>query len=455
MFTSINPATGVEVATYQEIDPVELERRLFLAASAFKSWRISPMTERQVLLSRIADNFEANKHRLAEMATIEMGKTYLSAVAEAVKCATAFRYYAQHGAELLQSTRTKLHNGKTAETVWLPLGAILGIMPWNFPYWQVARFIAPTIMAGNVGLLKHAPNVQGCAALIEEMVLAAGAPTGVFQNLPIPLSAVPDLIADDRVAAVTLTGSERAGCAVGAQAGGALKKVVLELGGSDPFIVMPSALLDEAVPQAVKARIQNTGQSCICGKRMIVHTDIYEEFLEKFVVAMKAVKAGDPMNPDIDMGPLSSLAQRDLILEQIEKAKQEGARLLVGGEVLEGKGAYLSAGVFVDVPTGSSLTREEIFGPVAIVFKANDIDEAIRIANDVPYGLGSSVWTNDPAEQERFAREIEAGMTAFNQILVSMPEVSFGGIKRSGHGRELGSLGLHEFMNAKTVLHSY
>ncbi|SDF38004.1 NAD-dependent succinate-semialdehyde dehydrogenase [Terriglobus roseus] len=455
MFTSINPATGVEVAMYEEIDLVELENRLVLASSAFESWRTSLMTERQELLTRIADNFETNKHRLAAMATTEMGKTYSSAIAEAEKCAAVFRYYAQHGVELLQSTTTKLPSGKTAETIWLPLGAILAIMPWNFPYWQVARFIAPTIMAGNVGLLKHAPNVQGCAALLEEVVQTAGAPTGVFQNLPIQLSVIPDLIADDRVAAVTLTGSERAGCAVGAQAGGALKKVVLELGGSDPFIVMPSANLDEAVPQAVKARIQNTGQSCICGKRMIVHADIYDEFLERFVSAMKAVKAGDPLKPDTDMGPLSSLAQRDLILKQIEKAKQEGARLLVGGEVLEGRGAYLSAGVLVDLPTNSSLMREEIFGPIAIVLKAENIDEAIEIANDVPYGLGSSVWTNDFAEQGRFAREIEAGMTAFNQILVSMPEVSFGGIKRSGHGRELGSLGLHEFMNAKTVLYSH
>lgn len=455
MFTSINPATGAAVATHEEIDTVELERRLEQASSAFKSWRTSSMAERKDLLTRIADNFEANKHRLAEMATTEMGKTYASAVAEAEKCATAFQYYAQHGAELLQSSTTKLPNGNTAETIWLPLGAILAIMPWNFPYWQVARFIAPTIMAGNVGLLKHAPNVQGCAALIEEMVLTAGAPVGVFQNLPIQLSAIPGLIADDRVAAVTLTGSERAGGAVGALVGGALKKVVLELGGSDPFIVMPSANLDEAIPQAVKARIQNTGQSCICGKRMIIHADIYDEFLNRFVSAMKAVKAGDPLSPDTDMGPLSSFAQRDLILEQIERAKQEGARLVVGGEPLEGRGAYLSAGVLVDVPTGSSLMREEIFGPVAMVFKATDIDDAIRIANDVPYGLGSSVWTNDLAEQERFALEIEAGMTAFNQILVSMPEASFGGIKRSGHGRELGSLGLHEFMNAKTVLHSH
>jgi succinate-semialdehyde dehydrogenase/glutarate-semialdehyde dehydrogenase len=454
VFTSVNPATGIEVATYEEISSVELDRRVGLGAATFKSWRSSPLAERQALLSGIADNFEANKHRLAEMATAEMGKTYVSAVAEAEKCATAFRYYAQHGPELLQSKTTKLPNGKTGETIWLPLGPILAIMPWNFPYWQVVRFIAPTVMAGNVGLLKHAPNVQGCAALIEEMVLTAGAPYGLFQNLRISTSAVPDLIADDRVAAVTLTGSEQAGRAVGEQAGRALKKVVLELGGSDPFIVMPSASLDEVIVQAVKARVQNTGQSCICSKRMIVHADIYDTFLERFVAAMKRVKVGDPLDPATDIGPLSSIAQRDLVLRQIKDATQGGARLLVGGEVLDGAGAYLSAGVLVDVPTDSSVTKEEIFGPVAMVFKAKDIDEAIRIANDVPYGLGSSAWTNDVTEQARFAQEIEAGMTAFNQILVSTSEMPFGGVKRSGYGRELGPLGLYELMNAKTVIHA-
>lgn len=454
MFTSINPATGNEVTTYQEIDNAEVDRRLVQSTSAFKSWRQSPLAERQALLFKIADNFEANKHRLAQMATAEMGKTYTSAVAEVEKCATAFRYYAEHGPGLLQSTRTGLPNGRTAETIWLPLGAIFAIMPWNFPYWQVARFIAPTVMAGNVGLLKHANNVQGCAALIEEMVVTAGAPEGLFQNLPIDIPAIADLIADDRVAAVTLTGSERAGRAVGEQAGRSLKKVVLELGGSDPFIVMPSANLHEVIPQAVKARVQNTGQSCICGKRMIVHADVYDEFLEQFVAAMKTVKAGDPLSPETDMGPLSSFAQRDRVLVQIDEAKRIGARLLVGGEKLEGKGAYLTAGVLVDVPTASSFMQEEIFGPIAMVFKAANIEEAIRIANDVPYGLGSSVWTNDPVEQARFAQEIEAGMTAVNQILMSTPEVPFGGVKRSGHGRELGALGLYEFMNAKTVIHS-
>jgi succinate-semialdehyde dehydrogenase/glutarate-semialdehyde dehydrogenase len=286
------------------------------------------------------------------------------------------------------------------------------------------------------------------------MIMTAGAPDGLFQNLRIEPLAIAELIADDRVASVTITGSERAGKAVAEQAGRHLKKVVLELGGSDPFIVMPSADLNEVIPQAVRARIQNNGQSCICGKRMIVHSDIYDEFLKQFVAAMGAVRVGDPMDATTELGPLSSEGQLNLILGQIDEAKQIGASLLVGGEKREGKGAFLTAGVLVDVPLNSPFMKEEIFGPVAMVFKAANIDEAIQIANDVPYGLGSSVWTNDKAEQSRFAQEIEAGMTAFNQILMSTPEAPFGGIKHSGHGRELGSLGLYEFMNAKTLIHS-
>jgi len=325
-------------------------------------------------------------------------------------------------------------------------------MPWNFPYWQVVRFLAPTILAGNVGLLKHASNVQGVAALIEEMVLEAGGPEGLFQNLPVPSAMVGGIIADDRVAAVTLTGSEGAGQAVAEQAGRALKKVVLELGGSDPFIVMPSADLDRAVAEGVKARIQNTGQSCICAKRMIVHRDVYDSFLEKFTAAMGKVKAGDPMDPETDMGPLSSVEQRDTVLAQIAEAKRRGARLLVGGEALAGPGAYMSAGVLVDIDPDGPLKSEEIFGPVAMLFRADDIDHAIRLANDVPFGLGSSVWTRDEAEQRRFVRDVQAGMTAINQMLASTPAAPFGGVKRSGHGRELGPYGLHEFMNLKTVM---
>jgi succinate-semialdehyde dehydrogenase/glutarate-semialdehyde dehydrogenase len=452
MFKSVNPATGETFATYPELTNNELEAKIAKSAAAYRSWRKTSLAERTKLLSAIADAYEANKDRLAKMATAEMGKTYASSVAEVEKCIAAFRHYANEGPAMLEPKRSPLSNGGTAEVHWLPQGPVLAIMPWNFPFWQAVRFLAPTILAGNTGLLKHASIVQGVGVLMEEMVLEAGGPEGLFQNLAIKSSAVAGIIADDRIVAVTLTGSEGAGIAVAEQAGHALKKVVLELGGSDPFIVMPSANLDEAVKQAVKARIQNTGQSCICGKRMIVHADIYEPFLEKFSAAMQAVKAGDPMDPKTDMGPLSSFEQRDTVLEQIAEAKRLGANLLFGGEKLDGPGAYLTAGILTDIPPNSPLMHEEIFGPIAMLFRAADIDEAISIANNIPFGLGSSVWTSDPAEQTRFVNDIEAGMTAINQILASSPEAPFGGIKRSGHGRELGPYGLHEFMNLKTVL---
>ncbi|MEA3000816.1 MAG: succinate-semialdehyde dehydrogenase / glutarate-semialdehyde dehydrogenase [Sphingomonadales bacterium] len=454
MFSSVNPATGEEIATYPELTPEEIETKVARAAAAFRRWRTTPYEERSALLYRIADRFEAEKARLARTASLEMGKTYASSIAEVEKCVAGFRVFAKDGPVMLAPQRQKLATGGTAELRWLPIGPILAVMPWNFPYWQVVRFLAPTIMAGNVGLLKHASIVQGVAGLIEEMVVAAGAPDGLFQNLAIKSGAVAGLIADDRVAAVTLTGSEGAGQSVAEAAGKALKKVVLELGGSDPFVVMPSADLDEAAKQAVKARIQNTGQSCICAKRMIVHTDIYEPFMELFSAAMKAVRAGDPFDPSTDMGPLSSVEQRDTVLKQLDEAKSLGATLLFGGETPDSPGAYLSAGIITDVPLDSPLMAEEIFGPIAMVFRAGDIDEAIRIANDIPFGLGSSVWTKDADEQERFVRDIEAGMTAINQMLASSPEAPFGGIKRSGHGRELSRYGLHEFMNLKTVMHA-
>ncbi|WP_019832932.1 NAD-dependent succinate-semialdehyde dehydrogenase [Sphingomonas sp. PR090111-T3T-6A] len=452
MFRSVNPATGEEIATYAELTGAELDARLDKAAAAFRHWRATDVTERAALLERIAGQYDANRDRLARTITAEMGKTYASALAEVDKCATAFRYYAQQGPAMLEPRTIPMAGGGSAEVRYLPQGPVLAIMPWNFPLWQAVRFLAPTILAGNVGLLKHASIVQGVARLMEEMVIAAGAPEGVFQNLAVKSSAIAGIIADERVVAVTLTGSEGAGRAVAEQAGAALKKVVLELGGSDPFIVMPSADLDEAVGQAVKARVQNTGQSCICAKRMIVHADIYDAFLDKFSAAMRAVKAGDPMDEATDMGPLSSIEQRDTVLAQLEEARASGARLLFGGEALPGKGAYMSAGILVDVAPDGPLMAEEIFGPIAMLFRAADIDEAIRLANAIPYGLGSSVWTRDAAEQERFVREIEAGMTAINQMLASTPETPFGGIKASGHGRELGPYGLHEFMNLKTVL---
>lgn len=450
MFKSINPATGDEIATYPELTPEELEGKVARAASRFASWRFSPVPERTQLLEKIAEIFDTRLEPMARMASAEMGKTLVSARAEVQKCAAAFRYYAQNGEAFLKPRPIA---GAKGEVHLLPLGVILAVMPWNFPYWQAVRFIAPTILAGNVGLLKHASIVQGVAGMIEEAVIAAGAPDGLFQNLAIKSGNVAALIADERVAAVTLTGSEGAGRSVAVAAGGALKKAVLELGGSDPFIVMPSADVDLAVKTAVTARIQNSGQSCVCAKRMIVHADVYDAFAERFIAGMLAAKAGDPMDPASDMGPLSSFEQMDTVLGQLEEAKAAGATL-IGGEALPGKGAYIGGGVLTGVPLDSKLAHEEIFGPIAMLFKVADIDEAIRLANAIPFGLGSSVWTREPAEEARFIVGIEAGMTAVNQMLASAPEAPFGGIKRSGHGRELGQWGLHEFMNVKTVLRS-
>ncbi|MGW8203080.1 NAD-dependent succinate-semialdehyde dehydrogenase [Sphingomonas bisphenolicum] len=453
MMKSINPATGEEIATHEQFTEAQIDAALDQATATFATWRTTPIADRVALLTALADAYHDNRDRLARMATLEMGKTLKSALAEVDKCVAAFRHYAQAGPAMLDGGSIPLAAGGKADYVWLPIGPVLAVMPWNFPYWQVVRFLAPCILAGNVGLLKHASNVQGVAALMQEMMGVAGAPEGLFQNLPIRSDAVAAIIADDRVAAVTLTGSEGAGRAVAEQAGRALKKVVLELGGADPFIVMPSADLDAAVKQAVMARVQNSGQSCICGKRMIVHTDIYDAFLDRFSAAMAAVKAGDPFDPDSDMGPLSSEEQRRTVQEQVRKMQAAGATL-IGGETLPGPGAYMTAGILTDMPTDPALMGEEIFGPIAMLFRAADIDDAIAIANGIPFGLGSSVWTTDATEEARFIRDIQAGMTAVNQMLASAPEAPFGGVKRSGHGRELGPFGLHEFMNLKSVYRS-
>lgn len=451
MLTSINPATGETIDTWQELDADGVETALARAEAAFRSWRDSPLEKRAALLLAIADAWEANKQHLAETATREMGKTLASAVAEVEKCISGFRHYAKNGAAYLEPVTVQTASGH-AVARWLPMGPVLAVMPWNFPYWQVVRFLAPTIMAGNVGLLKHASNVQGCAVLIQQMASAAGAPDGLFQNLAVKSDKVSAIIADRRVVAVTLTGSEGAGAQVAQAAGRALKKVVLELGGSDPLIVMPSADLDLAARTAVTARIQNAGQSCICAKRMIVHADVYDAFLDRFEAGMKAVKIGDPMEQGTGMGPLSSIAQRDTVLDQVERAKAAGATLRLGAEKIEREGAWMTPGVLTDLDPESEVAKEEIFGPVAAVYKVGDIDAAIALANDVPYGLGSSVWTADDAEIERFARDIQSGMTAVNSLLASTPEAPFGGVKLSGHGRELGPWGMHEFMNLKAVM---
>ncbi|WP_033923311.1 NAD-dependent succinate-semialdehyde dehydrogenase [Sphingomonas sp. 37zxx] len=451
MFETINPATGTAGTPIPMLDAAGIEARVALAAHAYRHWRITALDERTALLAAIADAFDTNQAELAEIATREMGKTLKSALAEVQKCVGGLRYYAEHGPEFLQSTETSTATGRVVAS-WHPMGPVLAIMPWNFPYWQVVRFMAPTIMAGNVGLLKHASITQGVAAAIERMVADAGAPAGLFQNLAIKSDAVAALIDDDRIVAVTLTGSEGAGRNVAQAAGRALKKVVLELGGSDPFIVMPSADIEAAAKVAVTARNQNAGQSCICAKRMIVHADVYQQFMAEFTAGMRAAKVGDPMADDTDVGPLSSAEQRDTVLAQVADAKAQGATLLFGADQPAGAGAFLNPGVLVDIPRDAAILREEIFGPVAMVLKAGSLDEAIALANDIPFGLGSSIWTNDPAEQARFQRDIEAGMVAVNQMLASVPEAPFGGIKNSGHGRELGPWGMHEFMNLKAVL---
>lgn len=452
MFTSINPATGEAGERFEELDADGIELALSRAQTCFQAWRNAPLEQRTALLGRIADQWETNKQHLAEMAVREMGKTITAGIAEVEKCISGFRHYAEHGPAYLEPTEVTTPAGR-AVARWLPMGPVLAVMPWNFPYWQVVRFLAPTIMAGNVALLKHASSVQGCGALMQQLASAAGAPDGLFQNLAIKSDKVSTIIADPRVAAVTLTGSEGAGAHVAQAAGKALKKVVLELGGSDPLIVMPSADLDAAARTAVTARVQNAGQSCICAKRMIVHAEVYDAFLEKFSAGMKAVRIGDPMDAETVMGPLSSVQQRDTVLEQVARAQAAGATLLFGAEKIDRAGAWMTPGVLTGLDPESDVAKEEIFGPVAAVYKARDVDEAIALANDVPYGLGSAVWTTDEAEIERFARDVQAGMTAVNSLLASTPAAPFGGVKLSGHGRELGPWGMHEFMNLKAVMY--
>lgn len=453
MITTINPATGETIAEYETLDKNGIDRKLETATRTYREWRTTSLGQRTKVLAALGDLYESKKEELAKLAVTEMGKPITQARSEVGKCASLLYYYAEHGPPMLDSKFWDLSDGGRAEARWLPQGPVLAVMPWNFPYWQVVRFLAPTILAGNVGLLKHASIVQGVAQRMEELVVEAGGPEGLFQNLCVSSDPIADVIADTRVVAATLTGSEGAGSAVAQQAGKHLKKVVLELGGSDPFIVMPSADMDQAVKDAVTARIQNNGQSCICGKRTIVHADIYDDFSERFIQALKDVKLGDPMDEDTGLGPLSSEGQRDTVLDQVEKAKKEGCTLLFGAEKIDRPGAWMTAGLLTDVAVGSETGTDEIFGPVGQLYKAKDIEEATTIANAIPFGLGSAVWTNDEVEQEHFANAIEAGMTTFNGVNGSKIEAPFGGIKRSGHGRELAEFGLHEFMNLKTLVH--
>jgi succinate-semialdehyde dehydrogenase/glutarate-semialdehyde dehydrogenase len=445
---STNPATGEVVRRFEAHGREEIERRLQRAAEDAVVWRQTPVRERAAVLARAAERLLRDKRGFARTMTLEMGKTLSAAVAEAEKCALGCRYYAEHAEAFL---RPEPVDGPDHRVEYQPLGVVLAVMPWNFPFWQVVRFAAPALAAGNVGLLKHASNVPQCALALEALFHEAGAPVGAFQALLVEPPAVAPLIADPRVAAVTLTGSESAGRAVAAAAGQHLKKTVLELGGSDPFLVLPSADLDRAVATAVKARCVNNGQSCIAAKRFLVADPIYDRFAARFVEAMRAVKVGDPMDEATELGPLATPAILEGLEDQVRRSVAAGARVLVGGRRLPGPGNYYQPTVLADVPEEAPAYREELFGPVATLFRARDLDHAISLANDSGFGLGASAWTSDRAEAARLADELAAGMVFVNGMVASEPRFPFGGIRRSGHGRELGLHGLREFVNVKTV----
>ncbi len=448
---TIDPSTGKTLRTFAPHDAAEIERRLARAASAFETHRRTPLADRAAGLRRFADILDAERETLARLAVVEMGKTIRAARGELEKCALGCRWYAEHAPAMLADEGIA-GAASPSSVVYLPLGAILAVMPWNFPYWQVVRFAAPALMAGNVGLLKHASNVPQCALALEDVVARAGFPDGAFQALVIEAGAVADVIADPRVAAVTLTGSEGAGSAVAAAGGRHLKKTVLELGGSDPFIVMPSADVAKAAATGVEARTINNGQSCIAAKRFLVHTGVYDAFLDAFVAGMARLRVGDPARDDTDVGPLALAAGRDALVRQVDAAVAAGARVLLGGRKLDGPGWFYAPTVLADLPPAAPVAREEIFGPVAVVERVRDVDAAIARANDTPYGLASSVWTRDPAERERFVRELACGMTFVNAMVASDPRLPFGGVKRSGYGRELAVVGLREFVNTKTIV---
>jgi succinate-semialdehyde dehydrogenase/glutarate-semialdehyde dehydrogenase len=447
---SVNPATGEVLQTFDELSDAQLEEKLARASATFREYRNLPFEDRARKLRKAADILERRKEEYGRTMTLEMGKTYKSAVAEAVKCATALRYYAENGARFLADEEVAT-GARRSFIRRQPLGPILAIMPWNFPFWQVVRFAAPALAAGNVGLLKHAPSVPRCAMALEELFLEAGFPAGCFQALLIGVEKVDGILGDSRVVAATLTGSERAGVSLGTSAAKRIKKVVLELGGSDPFIVMPSADLEKAVAAAVEARCINNGQSCIAAKRFIVADSIYNEFERRFVERMKSLRVGDPFDDKTDIGPLVSEEAVKRLHADVEHTVAMGARLLTGGHPLDGPGYFYPPTVLANIPQGSPAYREEFFGPVASLFRARDIDDAIRISNDSHFGLGASAWTGDDIERERFINELEAGMVFINKMVASDARLPFGGIKSSGHGRELGSLGIREFMNAKTV----
>jgi succinate-semialdehyde dehydrogenase/glutarate-semialdehyde dehydrogenase len=455
---TVNPANGETLKTYQAMGEEEIERRLRLAEATFRTYRTTTFDERARLMRRAADLLEEDQREIGRVITTEMGKPVKQARAEAAKCAKAMRWYADHAAELLADEEPDASDVKDSGASrvlvrYRPLGPVLAVMPWNFPLWQVIRFAAPALMAGNVGLLKHASNVPQTALYLEDLFHRAGFTEGCFQTLLVGSAAIDDILRDERVKAATLTGSEPAGRAVASTAGEMIKRTVLELGGSDPFVVMPSADLDRAAEVAVTARAQNAGQSCIAAKRFIVHTNVYDAFAERFTAGMRALRVGDPMDEDTDVGPLSSEQGRTDLEELVEDAVRGGATVLCGGERPDGPGWYYPPTVLTGITREMRIHREETFGPVATLYRVADLDEAVLVANDSLFGLSSNVWTRDEAEVDRFVRDLEAGGVFVNGMTASHPALPFGGVKRSGYGRELSGHGIREFCNITTVWH--
>jgi succinate-semialdehyde dehydrogenase/glutarate-semialdehyde dehydrogenase len=453
---TVNPANGETLKTYEAMGEEELERRLQLAEATFRTYRTTSFADRARLLNKAADLLDEDQQEIGRVMTTEMGKPVKQARAEAAKCAKAMRWYAERAEGLLADEEpaepdVRDSGASRVRVRYRPLGPVLAVMPWNFPLWQVVRFAAPALMAGNVGLLKHASNVPQTALYLEDLFHRAGFPEGCFQTLLIGSGAVDDVLRDERVKAATLTGSEPAGRAVASTAGEMIKKTVLELGGSDPYVVMPSADVDRAAEIAVTARVQNNGQSCIAAKRFIVHTDVYDAFAERFVAGMRALKVGDPLAEDTEVGPLASEQGRNDLEELVDDARRSGAEVLCGGQRPDGPGWYYPPTVLSGITREMRIHREEAFGPVATLYRADDLDEAVLIANDSPFGLSSNVWTRDENEVERFARDLEAGAVYVNGMTASHPAFPFGGVKRSGYGRELSGHGIREFCNITTV----
>jgi succinate-semialdehyde dehydrogenase/glutarate-semialdehyde dehydrogenase len=447
---TINPTTGEMLKEFAPLTEKEIDEKLVRAFDAFRAHRRTSFAERARKLVRAAEILEAEKDEFARLMTTEMGKPVRSARDEATKCAWVCRFYAENAEKFLADE--VVETSATQSFVrYQPVGVVLAVMPWNFPFWQVIRFAAPALAAGNVGILKHASNVPQCALAIEDLFRRAGFVNDEFQTLLIESKQVSGVLEDVRVAAATLTGSEPAGASVASMAGKLIKKTVLELGGSDPFIVMPSANLDEAVKTAVKARTINNGQSCVAAKRFIVHEKIYDEFARRMKEGMAALSVGDPLEEETEIGPLATAQIAKDLAEQVRQTVEAGARVFRSAATLPVRGFYFAPTVLEEIPEGSPGACEEFFGPVALLFRVASIDEAIRVANDTPFGLGASAWTNDEVERERFTSEIEAGSVFINAMVASDPRLPFGGVKRSGYGRELSAFGIREFVNVKTV----